>query len=120
VSIGAEFLEHAKDLFAPFTAVQIKRMFGGAGIFRDGLMFALATGDLIYLKVDADTEATFREAGCEPFSYGTRNGTRTTLGYWTLPDEAQDDPDALRRWAGLAWDAALRAAKKTPAKRRKA
>lgn len=118
MSIGAEFLEHTKDLFAPFAAVQVKRMFGGAGIFRDGLMFAIATGDVIYLKVDAETEAAFKDAGCEAFSYGTRKGTRTSLNYFTLPDEAQDDPDALKRWAGLAWAAALRSAKrKAPARK---
>ena len=39
-------------------------MFAGAGIYLDGVMFALATGDGgIYLKSDEDTEARFRSAG---------------------------------------------------------
>jgi DNA transformation protein len=91
-------------------------MFAGAGVYLDGVMFALATSDGgIYLKTDKETEARFRAGGSRPFVYG-RDRRKVTMSYWSLPSEAIDDSDALKEWAALAYQAALR---KPPAKRKK-
>jgi DNA transformation protein len=83
-------------------------MFSGAGVYRDGVFFALATSDgNIYLKCDAETEPRFRAAGANPFTYG-RDTRKITMSYFSLPNEALDDPDALKEWAELAYQAALR------------
>ena len=97
-----------RDLFEPFGPVSIRRMFAGAGVYRDGVFFALATSDGgIYLKCDAEIEQRFRDAGSSPFIYG-RDKRKITMSYWSLPNEALDDPDALKEWAELAYQAALR------------
>jgi DNA transformation protein len=84
-------------------------MFGGAGIYRDGLMFALISGDgEVYLKADTETEERFRAAGCRPFVY-SRAGKSATMSYFSAPEEALDDPAVMREWAELAFAAALRA-----------
>jgi DNA transformation protein len=83
-------------------------MFAGAGIYRDGVFFALATSDGgLYLKCDAETEPRFRDAGSHPFVYG-RDKRKVTMSYWSLPEEALDDPEALKEWAERAYQAALR------------
>jgi DNA transformation protein len=38
------------------------------------------------------------------------------MPYWTAPEEAIDDPDSMRPWAKMAYDAGLRA--KKPNKKR--
>ncbi len=92
-------------------------MFGGAGLYRDGVMFGLVVSDgEIFLKCDADVEPRFRAAGCHPFIY-SRDGKSTTMSYWSLPMEALDDGDAIKVWADLAYQVALRSPK---AKSRKA
>ncbi len=48
-------------------------MFGGAGLFRDGLMFGLVSAGELYLKADDLTAPRFRSAGCRPFTYD-KNG----------------------------------------------
>ncbi|MGQ7791646.1 TfoX/Sxy family protein [Faunimonas sp. B44] len=107
------------DLFAPFAPVTVRRMFGGHGVYRDGLMFALATGGDLYLKVDASNRRQFEDAGSRPFAYSAR-GRTVEVGYWLLPPEAFDDPDRLSEYAGLAWEAALRARnRRAPAKKPK-
>ena len=63
--VDAEFIH---ELFQPFGAVSVRRMFGGAGIFADGVMFGLVSGGQIYLKVDATTVTGFEREQCEPFS----------------------------------------------------
>ncbi len=83
-------------------------MFGGAGIYSDGVMFALVSDNDIYLKADAETAERFRRAGCRPFVY-SRAGKSATMSYWSVPDAALDDGEALRDWAALALEAALRA-----------
>jgi DNA transformation protein len=59
--------EGLEDLFAPFAAVSIRRMFGGHGVYADGLCFALEIGGDVYLKVDAKTEAEFAAVDSRPF-----------------------------------------------------
>jgi DNA transformation protein len=85
-------------------------MFGGAGIYRDGIMFALVSGDEIFLKSDAATEPRFREAGCRPFLY-EKGGRSVEMSYWSIPEEVLDDGELLKAWAELACQAAQRARK---------
>jgi DNA transformation protein len=95
-------------------------MFAGAGVYRDGVFFALATSDGgIFLKCDAEIEARFRAAGSSPFIYG-RDTRKVTMSYWSLPNEALDDSDALKEWAELAYQAALRKPEKRPKKNKPA
>jgi DNA transformation protein and related proteins len=98
-----------KELFEPFGAVEVKRMFGGAGVYADGLCFAIESGGEVFLKVDAETEAAFSAAGSSPFVYNAK-GKLMTTSFWQLPSTAYEEPDELRRWAALALAAARRAA----------
>ncbi|MGH6949744.1 MAG: TfoX/Sxy family protein, partial [Vitreimonas sp.] len=86
--------------------VQVKRMFGGAGGYTDGVMFLLIADDVIYLKTDEALRAELREQGCGPFVWapqsGQRKGEKVDLGYWRLPDSAMDDPDEAARWGAKA------------------
>jgi DNA transformation protein and related proteins len=108
--VDAEFIH---DLFQPFGAVTVRRMFGGAGLFADGVMFGLVSGGQIYLKADATTVTCFEREQCEPFEYSTKNGKRTLTSYWRLPDRLYDDADELAQWAKQAlatarWGAAVK------------
>ncbi len=98
-----------RELFEPTGPVSIRRMFGGHGIFRDGLMIAIAADDALWLKTDAECRNMFESAGSRPFSFPKSDGSVTVLSYWSLPDEALDDPDAMRHWVHLAESAARRA-----------
>ena len=99
-------VEFIHDLFQPFGPVTVRRMFGGAGLFADGVMFGLVSGGQIYLKADATTVTCFESERCEPFEYSTKNGKRTLTSYWRLPDRLYDDADELAQWARQALAAA--------------
>ena len=100
-----------RDLFREFGPVDIRRMFGGVGVFVDGLMIAIVTrGDVIYLKADAETIPAFENEGLAPFSYATKNGEHKLTSYWRMPDRLYDDPEELARWARDAHAVALRKA----------
>jgi DNA transformation protein len=104
------------DLFAAFGTVDVRRMFGGYGVFADGVMFAIVHDGLIFLKADEVTCATFEREGQGAFTYEAR-GRRVALSYWRLPDRLYDDADELAAWAVAALAAARRAHTKTPRKR---
>lgn len=97
-----------EDLFAAFAPVSVRKMFGGHGVYADGLCFAIEAFGEIYLKVDSETESAFEAAGTKRFVYEMA-GKPKSMAYRTLPGEAEDDAEALRRWSGMALAAARRA-----------
>ena len=100
------------DLFAGFGPVSIRRMFGGKGIYHDGLIFALEVGGGILLKADATTSPDFAAAGSRQWVYeGQARKGPVAMPYWTIPDSAVDDPDEMATWARKAFEAALRSRK---------
>jgi DNA transformation protein and related proteins len=109
--------ERIVEMFAAFGAVDVRRMFGGVGIYADGIMFALGHDGDIYLKADDLNRPDFEREGQEPFSYDTKTGRHALTSYWRMPDRLHDEPDELARWAAAALAAARRAASK-PRKRR--
>ncbi|MGN6750447.1 MAG: TfoX/Sxy family protein [Xanthobacteraceae bacterium] len=102
-SFDADFL---RDLFAQFRPVTVRRMFSGAGLYCDGVMFGLVVRDMIYLKADEASVVDFKGEGSSPFTYtrGKRSGrpSEHALPYWRLPDRLYDDPDELAVWAERA------------------
>jgi DNA transformation protein len=98
--------EFINDLFAPFGPVTVRRMFGGAGIYREGLMFALVFDGSIFLKVDDASIPDFEREGSRPFVYTRAKSPgkigRASLSYWRLPERLYDDPEDLARWAERA------------------
>jgi DNA transformation protein and related proteins len=104
--MGAEGL---KALFEPLGPVIVKRMFGGSGIYAEGLCFAIELKGEVFLKTDSLSRADFSAADSAPFTYVAKGKSRPT-SYWSLPAIAHDEVDELRRWAHMGLEAARRAA----------
>ena len=83
-------------------------MFGGAGIYADGVMFALVHDGIIYLKADTQNAAAFERERCPPFTYATKSGKRGVMSYRRMPDRLYDDAEELAAWARGALAAARR------------
>jgi DNA transformation protein len=108
---ASEFVTHVLDLLEALGPVSARRMFGGYGIYLDGLMFALVADEVLYLKVDDETRDAFLAAGLEAFRY-SRKGKVYQMSYHAAPEDALENGALLRDWARKAVDAALRAARK--------
>lgn len=107
----ASYLEFVKDLFSPFGDISIRKMFGGAGVYCDGVIFAITGEEGLWLKVDDVTRAEFEAAGLEAFTYEFDNGKTGTMSYYAAPEDMFDDENALNRWTSLALAAARRGKK---------
>ena len=113
------FHEFVIELFAPMGPVSVKRMFGGAGVFRDGLMFALIADDTLFLKTDAALRAELEAEGSAPFIWvRPSDGTEVDMGYVSLPSDALDETDAASDWGRKAFAVALAANAKKPKKKK--
>jgi DNA transformation protein len=97
-----------QELFSVFGPVSVRRMFGGAGIYADGTMFALVAGSVIYLKTDDVNTPAFERENLAPFTYETKHGKHGVMSYRRMPDRLYDDPEELATWARDALAAALR------------
>lgn len=115
---SSSYLDFLKDLFAPFGVITIRKMFGGAGVYCDGAIFAITGDEGVWLKVDDVTRAEFEAAGLEPFKVEFDNGKSGTMSYYNAPEDIYDDNDELTRWTELALGASRRA-KKPPKKKTK-
>jgi DNA transformation protein and related proteins len=119
-----DFVNHVSELLGAAGNVVTKRMFGGHGVYIDGLFVAIVAWDELYLKVDDLTKAAFEAKSCTPFVY-TKDGRQMTMSYRRAPDDAMDAPQLMLPWARLAIEAALRsrsvkaAVKRKPAARTK-
>lgn len=101
--------EAIRELFSAFGTISVRRMFGGHGVFADGMMFALEQGGELYLKADDLTIPKLAAENSEPFIYRAR-GREIALSYWRLPERLYDEPDEFAAFARDAFAAAGRAA----------
>jgi DNA transformation protein and related proteins len=103
-----EFVDYVVELMAGWAAVSARKMFGGYGLYREGLMFALIVEDELFFKTDANNVAQFERAGCHPFVYQSQ--TRTVqMSYWSAPAASLDSPAEMGEWCQSAYGSALRA-----------
>jgi DNA transformation protein len=97
------FVLEQLQVVGPVTA---KAMFGGVGLYCQGLFFALIADDTLYLKVDDITRPEFERVGSRPFRpYGD---DAYEMQYYELPADVLEDRSALLPWVQRAIEAARR------------
>ena len=118
MAVSDSFKTFLAEQFAPLGPVEIRRMFGGAGAFTGGKIFALIDDDTLYFKVDEETVASYQAEGMGPFTYPSKNGPMVMDGYRRAPERLFDEPDELITWARVAMAVAVRSQARKPAKPR--
>ena len=118
--MSREYADYVCDLLSPLGGVTARGMFGGFGIYLDGLMFALIADDVLYFRCDDGNRAEYQAAGMEAFRpFPDKPDFKPmTLPYWEAPAELFDESDDLCAWARRAYDAALRNRKPKTAKKK--
>ena len=109
MAVSAAYREYVLEQLGRVVPVTSRAMFGGVGIYSEGLFFALVDDDAVYLKVDDTNRAMFVDAGMGPFDpYGDGS---LLMRYYELPADLLESPDLLRPWVDAALDVARRARK---------
>lgn len=104
--MSSEFLAFVLEQLEPLGAVTSRRMFGGAGLYRHGLIFGLVSGEAVYFKADDENLPDYQAAGAEPFD--PMPGRPAKFSYFAVPVEVLEQPDDLADWARKALAAAAR------------
>ncbi len=119
----SELLDHLVDQLAPLGDARGRPLFGGHGVYLDGLIIGIIAFDSFYLKVDDRNRPDFEAAGSAPFSYDTKNGTNTITAYWEVPADVLEESDQLRAWAlkslAVSWRAGAKSARKPTSRKRR-
>ncbi len=103
MAVSDEFADYVVDQLSNWGEVSVRRMFGGAGLYRDGTMFGLIADDVAYLKVDDSNRDDFLRAGSAPFVPYPEKVKSTVMSYFEIPADVLEDPTALAQWAQRAW-----------------
>lgn len=117
MSVSDAFRDYVVEQLARLGGVTVKRMFGGAGLYHEGLFFAVMDDDQLFFKVDDATRPKYEAAGSGPFAPMPDAGPMR--GYYDVPPDVLEDRAKLVDWARDAV-AVARTAKKKPARSRKA
>lgn len=108
MAVNEEYLKLVIDQLSEFGEVEVKRMFGGIGLFHQGLMFGKIGGDTFRLKVDEHNQKEYEDKGMKPFySESKKKG----MPYWEVPIDVFEDRKELAKWALKSYEASVRSKK---------
>jgi DNA transformation protein len=105
--VSPEYRDYVLEQLACLGWVTDKRMFGGVGIYLDGVFFALIADDVVYFKVGDLNRADYEAVGMRPFK--PYRNKPTTMPYYEVPVSVLEDVDQLTAWGRKAYAVAARA-----------
>jgi DNA transformation protein len=119
MAISDDFLQFLEDQLHGLGTITARRMFSGAGLYCDGVIFALVLRDTLHFKVDDGNRPAYEAEGLQPFTYEARGKSVRVGAYWRVPERLFDDPDEMLAWARAALAAGRRASGKPKSRRRR-
>jgi DNA transformation protein and related proteins len=118
MAVQPSYLEYVLEQLAGLPALRPNRMFGGIGLYSDGIFFGLIDDDTLFFKTGESNVASYRERNMPRFM-PFPDRPDAALGYHQVPADVIEDADALREWArrSVAVALAVQAAKAKSARR---
>jgi DNA transformation protein len=104
------FADFVLEQMASVPGVSKRAMFGGFGIYRDGLMFALIADESLYFKANDFLADDFIALDLPPFEFQSK-GKSMTLKYYRAPESVFEESELMQHWADKAYQCAVRNAK---------
>lgn len=99
MAVADEDIAFIYDLFGPLGGLSHRKMMGGLSIYSEGQIFAILSSEgRVYLKAKDEFAEALAAEGAEKFDMGNGRG----MHYWTLPEDALDDPELASDWARRA------------------
>lgn len=118
MAVSPDFRDFVLEMLEPSGPVSFRPMFGGGGLYSADVTFALITrSDVLYFRTDEHNTPDYIDAGMGPFV--TNAEKQTTMPYYEVPADVLEETEEMCAWAQKAFDAALRAQKKKPKRKKK-
>ncbi len=110
------FIDYILDQLRPFGGVTARAMFGGHGLYKNGVFFGLVAEERLFFRVSDATRPRYEEAGMPPFA---PYGMKPMRSYYEVPADVVESPPQISDWAAEAvMDAKAAKLKKSRAKKR--
>jgi DNA transformation protein len=106
MSVSDEYITYVLDQLVSLGEVESRRMFGGAGIYCNGLFFAIIADDVLYFKVDDTNRVEYEQAGMEAFK--PFPDKPDVMSYYEVPVEVLENRKQLAEWADKSMNVAMR------------
>ncbi len=99
------------DAMQGIRGLTAKAMFGGHGLYKDGVGFGIIADDELYFKVDEKNLPQYKERDSRPFTYEGKNHKMIAMSYWEVPAEILEDREPLAEWVDASVAVSQRKAK---------
>jgi DNA transformation protein len=106
--VQPQYLAYVLEQLERLGSLRPNRMFGGVGLYADGLFFGLIDDDTLFFKTGERNIAAFRERNMPRFMPFPEK-TNLALGYHQVPADVIEDAETLVSWAREAVAVALTA-----------
>lgn len=100
--MSKDYAEYILDLLSPYGSMTSRAMFGGYGIYKDGLIVGIIVDDELYFKVDDNSKKKYEALASVPFTYN-RGEKIFAMSYWKVPIEIMENEDDLAEWLEEAY-----------------
>lgn len=104
MSRSESFVEFIRDQLEGLRGFEMKRMFGGYGLYLDGLFFGILVDGKLYFKTSEETIQKYINLGSMPFTYLKKDskGKKKKVSlrrYYEVPLDILENQSELKRWA---------------------
>jgi DNA transformation protein len=93
------FKDFVLDQLHDLGDVDCRRMFGGYGLYENGVFFGIISQARLYFKTNTNTRTAYVQRGMQPFR---PNARQTLTSYYEVPVDILEDHALLTRWAQQA------------------
>lgn len=105
MAISLEQLDFILDQLSMLSDLEHKKMFGGVGFYKEGVMFGMLAGSTFRMRVDESNQAMYESAGMKPYQNDKK---KKGMPYWEVPVAVLEDQDQLKVWAEQALEVAVK------------
>ncbi len=110
MAVSNSYKEYIEEQLSNIDGLHYKSMFGGIGVYCDGVMFGLVSSkDGFFLRTDTTNASQFEDLGYSNFNPMKKG---SGMPYHEVPVEVLEHRDTLTEWAGKSLEVAIRNKKK--------
>ncbi|MBM3262657.1 MAG: TfoX/Sxy family protein [candidate division Zixibacteria bacterium] len=100
MSVSDEYIAYITGQLAVSGEVVVRKMFGGAGLYLAGRIFAIIDDDTLYFKARDHNRNDYIAQGMEPFRPFGVDGP--AMSYYRVPEAVIENPETLAVWTEKA------------------
>jgi DNA transformation protein len=94
--------------FKNIPGIKSRAMFGGHGLYKNGVIFGIIAEGNLYFKVDASNIEEYQAAKSTPFTYVGASGKPVSMSYWKVPASILKNEKTLSQWIDRSWKISLK------------